>query len=59
MDGFTERKIKKKAHITKKAIKELNHRYKQRIENAYVLHKMEQSEKQIREKQNEKIQEVC
>lgn len=60
MDGFLEeRKFKKKAHITQKAIKELNHRYKQRIEKNYVLHKMMESENKIKEKKDEKIQEVC
>jgi hypothetical protein len=38
--------------------KENSHRYKQKLEKAYVLHKMIESQKQIKEKSNEKIQEV-
>ena len=37
--------------------KEKDHRYKQKIEKKYILHRMIDAEKKV--KQDEKIQEVC
>lgn len=39
-------------------IKHKAHKYKQRIEKSYILYRMKQSEKQLKETKNEKIQEI-
>jgi|LauGreDrversion4_2_1035121.scaffolds.fasta_scaffold3173732_2 hypothetical protein len=57
MDGVVERKARG-SHLTLTGKKEIDHRHKQKIEKAYVLQRMMQSEKQTKVNQNEKVQEV-
>ena len=43
---------------TQKGKQELLHRRKQKLEKSYILYRMKQSEKQLKETKNEKIQEI-
>ena len=52
MDGVVERKARA-SHLTLTGKKEIDHRHKQKIEKAYVLQRMMQSEKQTKVNQNE------
>jgi hypothetical protein len=54
---FQVRKLEKKQTSNKdRKNKEKAHRYKQKVEKAYILHRLKNNEQKV--KQNEKIQEV-
>jgi hypothetical protein len=57
MDGLVSNKTKLNRQ-TQKGKQELLHRRKQKLEKSYILYRMKQSEKQLKETKNEKIQEV-
>ena len=57
MDGLVANKTKLNRQ-TQKGKQELLHRRKQKLEKSYILYRMKQSEKQLKETKNEKIQEI-
>ena len=57
MDGLVSHKTKLNRQ-TQKGKQELLHRRKQKLEKSYILYRMKQSEKQLKETKNEKIQEI-
>jgi hypothetical protein len=57
MDGLVLNKTKLNRQ-TQKGKQELLHRRKQKLEKSYILYRMKQSEMQLKETKNEKIQEV-
>jgi hypothetical protein len=57
MDGLVSNKTKLNRQ-TQKGKQELLHRRKQKLEKSYILYRMKQSEKQLKETKNEKIQEI-
>jgi hypothetical protein len=58
MDGLVLNKTKLNRQHTQKGKQELLHRRKQKLEKSYILYRMKQSEKQLKETKNEKIQEI-
>ena len=54
MDGLVLNKTKLNRQ-TQKGKQELLHRRKQKLEKSYILYRMKQSEKQLKETKNEKI----
>jgi hypothetical protein len=57
MDGLVSHKTKLNRQ-TQKGKQELLHRRKQKLEKSYILYRLKQSEKELKETKNEKIQEI-